>query len=132
MPLRIQCVTVDAREPASIARFWAAALGWRVTFEEPDEVAVEPPEGSSDPLPYPDLLFIRVPEDKQVKNRLHLDLRPDDQAEEVARHEGLGARRVDIGQGADVSWVVMADPEGNQFCVLRPLSPEEQEEAAAS
>ena len=99
-----------------------------MTFEEPDEVAVEPPEGTSGALPYPDLLFIRVPEDKRVKNRLHLDLRPDDQASEVARLEGMGARRVDIGQSADVSWVVMADPEGNEFCVLRALSKEEEQE----
>ena len=73
----------------------------------------------------PDLLFLRVPEPKTVKNRLHIDLRPDDQAAEVARLERLGARRVDVGQGADVSWVVLADPEGNEFCVLRPLTPEE-------
>jgi Glyoxalase-like domain len=56
-----------------------------------------------------------------VKNRLHLDLRPQDQAAEVARLENLGARRVDIGQGDDVSWVVLADPDGNEFCVLKPL-----------
>ena len=128
MPLRIQCVTVDSRDPAAIARFWASALGWRVTFEEADEVAVEPPEGTSGAVPYPDLLFIRVPDDKRVKNRLHLDLRPDDQASEVARLEGMGAQRVDIGQSADVSWVVMADPEGNEFCVLRALSKEEEQE----
>ena len=63
---------------------------------------------------------MRVPEDKAVKNRLHLDLRPLDQAAEVARLEGLGARRIDIGQ-RDTSWVVMADPDGNEFCVLRAL-----------
>ena len=68
----------------------------------------------------PDILFLRVPEGKAVKNRLHLDFRPDDQAAEVARLEGLGARRVDIGQG-DQSWVVLADPDGNEFCVLRVL-----------
>ena len=128
MPVRIRCVAVDSRDPAAIARFWASALGWRVTFEEPDEVAVEPPEGTSGTLPYPDLLFVTVPEDKQIKNRLHLDLRPDDQGAEVARLEQMGARRVDIGQSADVSWVVMADPEGNEFCVLRALSAEEEQE----
>lgn len=62
-----------------------------------------------------------VPEDKADKNRLHLDLRPDDQAAEVARLEELGARRVSVGQGPDATWVVMADPAGNEFCVLRPL-----------
>jgi len=68
-----------------------------------------------------------VPEGKTVKNRLHLDLRPEDQAAEVARLEALGARRVSVGQGVqgEVSWVVMADPEGNEFDVLRPLTAEE-------
>jgi Glyoxalase-like domain len=61
---------------------------------------------------------------KTVKNRLHLDLRPADQPAEVARLEALGARRVSIGQG-DVSWVVMADPEGNEFDVLPPLTADE-------
>ena len=63
-------------------------------------------------------LYSCVPETKTVKNRLHLDLRPDDQAAEVARLEALGATRVDIGQGDDVTWVAMADPEGNEFRVL--------------
>ncbi|HEX8001447.1 MAG TPA: VOC family protein [Mycobacteriales bacterium] len=115
MSLRIQCVTVDAHDPHGLAEFWAAALDWRRTVESDDEVAVEPPvEGI-------DLLFLRVPDGKTVKNRLHLDLRPDDQAAEVARLESLGARRVSIGQAPDVTWVVMADPEGNEFCVLRSL-----------
>ena len=73
----------------------------------------------------PDLLFLRVPERKEAKNRLHLDLRPEDRDAEVARLEGLGARRVDVGQGPDVTWVVMADPDGNEFCVLRALRPDE-------
>ena len=68
---------------------------------------------------HPDILFQKVPESKSVKNRVHLDLRPDDQFAEVERLLGLGARRVDIGQ-REVRWVVMADPEGNEFCVLRP------------
>jgi hypothetical protein len=98
-------------------------LGWRITFEDDDEVALEPPEGTPEDGVAPDLLFLRVPEAKSVKNRVHLDLRPDDQAAEVARLEALGASRVDIGQG-EVSWVVMADPDGNEFCVLAPR-PEE-------
>jgi hypothetical protein len=65
-----------------------------------------------------------LPEGKAVKNRLHLDLRPVDQAAEVARLEELGARRVSVGQG-DVGWVVMADPDGNEFDVLQPLTPDE-------
>jgi catechol 2,3-dioxygenase-like lactoylglutathione lyase family enzyme len=114
---RIQCVCIDAHDPSKIAAFWEAALGWRRTHDEPDEVALEPPEGSPENGVAPDLLFLRVPEDKTVKNRLHLDLRPDDQAAEVARLERLGARRISVGQGPDASWVVMADPDGNEFCV---------------
>ena len=62
---------------------------------------------------------------KTVKNRIHLDLRAEDQAAEVARIESLGGRRVSIGQSDDVTWIVMADPEGNEFCVLRAYTPEE-------
>ena len=69
----------------------------------------------------PDLLFLKVPEAKSLKNRLHIDLRPDDQQAEVSRLEALGAVRVSVGQTAEVTWVVLADPEGNEFCVLRPL-----------
>ena len=69
----------------------------------------------------PDLLFLKVPESKTVKNRLHLDLRPRDQQGEVERLESLGARRVFVGQSAEATWVVLADPEGNEFCVLRAL-----------
>ena len=83
----------------------------------------------------PGLLFLRVPEDKAVKNRLHLDLRPQDgsdQAAELERLLAMGARRVDVGQGSDVTWVVLADPEGNEFCLLRStLSDLAAEDAAA-
>ena len=120
MGIRIQCLCIDTADPAKIASFWQAALGWRRTHEEDGEVVLEPPAGSPEDGVAPDLLVLKVPEDKVVKNRLHLDLRPDDQAAEVARLEALGARRIDIGQG-EVSWVVMADPDGNEFDVLRPL-----------
>jgi predicted enzyme related to lactoylglutathione lyase len=123
--VRLQAVCVDARDPSAVASFWEAALGWRRTSDEPDEIALEPPAGSPEDGLVPELLFLRVPEEKSVKNRLHLDLRPDDQDAEVARLEGLGARRVDIGQ-RDVTWVVLADPEGNEFCVLRALRPDER------
>ena len=119
--LRIQCVCVDSRDPAATAGFWEAALGWRRTHEEPDEVVLEPPAGSAEDGVSPDLLFLRVPEAKTVKNRLHLDLRPADQAAEVARLESLGARRVSVGQGEEATWVVLADPDGNEFCVLKAL-----------
>ena len=125
MDIRIQCLCVDAAEPKKIASFWEAALGWRRTFDEDDEVVIEPPKGSPEDGVAPDILFLKVPEGKAVKNRLHLDLRPKDQAAEVARLEALGARRVHIGQGADSTWVVLADPDGNEFCVLRALRPEE-------
>lgn len=128
MSVRWQCICVDSTEPSRPATFWEQALGWRRTHDSPDEVVLEPPKGSREDGVSPDLLFLRVPETKTVKNRLHLDLRPDDQAAEVARLESLGARRVDIGQDAGVSWVVMADPDGNEFCVLRALTPEEPAE----
>jgi catechol 2,3-dioxygenase-like lactoylglutathione lyase family enzyme len=121
MDIRIQCLCIDTGDPARIASFWQSALGWRRTHESDDEVVLEPPTGSPEDGVAPDLLFLRVPEGKVVKNRLHLDLRPGDQAVEVARLEALGARRVSIGQG-EVSWVVMADPDGNEFDVLRPLT----------
>lgn len=120
MSLRWQCACIDSTDPATDATFWERALGWRRSHEEPDVVVLEPPAGSPEDGVAPDLLFVRVPETKAGKNRLHLDLRPDDQDAEVARLEGLGARRVDVGQG-QVSWVVMADPAGNEFCVLRAL-----------
>ena len=122
MSLRMQCVCIDAQEPASLASFWESVLGWRRTFEDADQIALEPPAGSAEDGIVPDLLFLRVPEEKRVKNRLHIDLRPDDQPAEVERLEALGAVRVDVGQTAEDTWVVLADPEGNEFCVLRALT----------
>ena len=125
MDIRIQCLCIDSAHPSRSANFWEAALGWRRTHDTDSEVVLEPPAGSPEDGVAPDLLFLKVPEPKSVKNRLHLDLRPVDQAAEVARLEALGAHRVDIGQG-DVSWVVLADPDGNEFCVLKPLDPESE------
>jgi hypothetical protein len=124
MSIRVQCLCIDSHDPDRLARFWAEALGWRRTHDSPEEIVLEPPVGSPEDGVAPDLLFLRVPDAKTVKNRLHLDLRPDDQAREVTRIEALGARRVSVGQGDDVPWVVLADPEGNEFCVLRPLPAE--------
>lgn len=114
MTLSIHCITVDCREPRSLAAWWAKALGYTVdeAGSNDDEVAIRG-EG-------PALLFIRVPEAKVVKNRLHLDLDSDDRDAEVARLNAMGARRADIGQRGEESWVVLADPEGNELCVLRP------------
>lgn len=125
MVLRIENVSIDSTSPAETAQFWAEVLDWRIVEDDDDEVALQPPADSPLFGKVLDILFLRVPEDKAVKNRLHLDLRPDDQAAEVARLEELGATRVDIGQG-EVTWVVMADPEGNEFCVLRTLTEAER------
>jgi len=122
MATRLVHLVVDAAEPARLARFWAAALRWEVGGEEDDEVDVLP--GG---YRYPDpaalaLVFVPVPEPKTVKNRVHLDLATTSaahQAAEVERLLGLGAVPADIGQG-DVPWQVLADPEGNEFCVLDP------------
>lgn len=118
MSLAINSLTVDCHDPAALARFWSAALDWPVLDQGEDEVLIAPFE-ERHPGVFP-VLFLRNPDEKRVKNRWPYDLAPDDQAAEVARLEGLGARRADIGQG-DVDWVVMADPEGNEFCVLRSL-----------
>jgi predicted enzyme related to lactoylglutathione lyase len=120
--VRWQCICVDTTDPGPVASFWEAALGWRRTHDEPDEVVLEPPAGSPEDGISPDLLFLRVPEGKSVKNRLHIDLRPDDQDIEIRRLEALGARRVTVGQTDEATWVVLADPDGNEFCVLRALT----------
>jgi catechol 2,3-dioxygenase-like lactoylglutathione lyase family enzyme len=125
MDIRIQCLCIDSPDPATIASFWQEALGWRRTWDEPGHVCLEPPAGSPEDGLVPDLLFLQVPETKTAKNRLHLDLRPKDQAAEVARLESLGAKRVDVGQNQDVTWVVLADPDGNEFCVLQALRRDE-------
>lgn len=123
MTLFVNSLTVDAHDPAALARFWAAALDWPILFEAEDEVMIAPFQ-ERHPGVYP-MLFNRNADIKSVKNRWHFDLAPTDQDAEVARLEGLGARRADIGQG-DVDWVVMGDPEGNEFCVLRSLPLEAQ------
>jgi predicted enzyme related to lactoylglutathione lyase len=114
MPTSIYTVTVDSADPKRLAEFWAALLDFKITFEDDEEVAIEPHDEAR-----PALSFFRVPDDKTVKNRIHFDLNPDDQAAEVERAKELGATEVDIGQ-KDVSWVVLADPEGNEFCILTP------------
>jgi hypothetical protein len=112
MALEWEQVVIDAQDPKALGRWWAEALGWMVVGEDDDELEIRPA-----PDRLPGLLFGSVPEAKAGKNRLHLDFRPADQAAEVARLLALGARPADVGQ-QDVSWVVLADPEGNEFCVL--------------
>lgn len=80
MSLRVQCLCVDARSPKTLAGWWETVLGWRRTHESEDEVVLEPPAGSKEDGVAPDLLFLRVSQPKASKNRLHIDLRPDDQA----------------------------------------------------
>ena len=125
MATRLVHAIVDANDPAALARFWADALGWVIGDVTDDEVDVWP-----DGYNYPDpsalpLVFVPVPEPKQGKNRVHLDLASastDDQASLVTRLRDLGAAPADIGQdrpgGSPVPWTVLADPEDNEFCVL--------------
>ncbi len=112
MGLEWEQTVVDAADPVALGRWWAVALGWVVVNDAPDDFEIRP---SADRLP--GLIFEPVSEPKVAKNRLHLDFRPADQGAEVDRLLALGAVRADVGQG-DQSWVVLADPEGNEFCVL--------------
>ncbi|MGP4003659.1 VOC family protein [Streptomyces sp. 8N706] len=115
MAVALYQIAVDAHDVRGLARFWCEVLNWKVLFDDPEEVVIGADEDA-----WPGIVFLPVPERKTVKNRLHLDLSPDDQAAEVERLLALGARRADVGQGEDATWVVLADPEGNEFCVLRP------------
>lgn len=113
-------IVVDAADALAQARWWAEVLGWTVHTDpdEPGFAAIEPPGASVAAVT---VLFAQVPEPKAVKNRVHLDVRPADgttQEDELARLLALGATPVDVGQG-DVTWHVLADPEGNEFCLLR-------------
>ncbi len=115
MSSRIAVIAIDAMEPRVVANFWCAVLGWRVVEEDHDGVSIAAPDGS-----WPSIDVEAVPEGKTVKNRLHLDLRAAGvtTAEELERLLALGARRTDLGQNPDASWVVLSDPEGNEFCLL--------------
>ena len=90
MSLRMQAITIDAADPAALSRWWASVLGWRVTFEADDEVVVEPTAGSPEDGVAADLLFVKVADEKAGKNRIHLDLRPDDRDAEVTPRRGAG------------------------------------------
>ncbi len=113
---------MNAGDDSAVGRFWAEALGWSVSSEERGVTNVEP-EGFVHPDPVAVCVdVLSVPEPKTVKNRVHVDLATTSvahQAELVARLKALGATPVDAGQG-DVPWTVLADPEGNEFCVLTP------------
>jgi hypothetical protein len=131
MTLRLTEVVVDCHDPEGLSRFWCAALGYHVVSADNGQVEIGPwPEEPADladqvrrgPV-VPTLIFVPVPEGKAVKNRLHLDLRPVDAEydDELTRLLALGATHADVGQGS-VRWTVLADPEGNEFCLLGPLS----------
>jgi hypothetical protein len=113
MTLRLWSIVVDARNPATLGHWWADILGWKVFYEADDEVVVTTPDERN-----PGIAFVKSDDAKVGKNRLHLDFAPGDRDAEVARLERLGARRADIGQTGDETWIVLLDPEGNEFCVL--------------
>jgi predicted enzyme related to lactoylglutathione lyase len=115
MPSRIAVIAIDAVRPRMVAEFWCNVLGWQVVDEDDGVISIAPPDGA-----WPTIDVLGVAEGKAVKNRLHLDLRADGVAtrDELERLLSIGARRVDVGQGPDVSWVVLGDPEGNEFCLL--------------
>lgn len=121
-------LAIDCADPGGLARFWCSVLDYEVHVEDGGLVTIGPPavaggKNHLGPVP-PTLTFACVPEGKTVKNRLHLDVSPADREQdaEVRRLLDLGARPADVGQG-DVSWVVLADPEGNEFCVLADRRP---------
>ena len=119
--IKIGYITIDCKDPGKISKFWEAVLGWKVTYVDESGAMLENSVKLEDGQKFPPILFGRNLDDKVGKNRMHFDLSPDDQAAEVARIEGFGGKRIEIGQSADPSttWVVMADIEGNEFCVLK-------------
>ena len=138
MTSRFSELVLDCHDPKLVAGFWCAALGYKIIEESTEVVEIGPedmPDGWTPELiakwkermrgapPAPTIVFAPVPESKTVKNRVHIDVSPlGSQAEEVERLIQLGATRADVGQG-DLRWVVMRDPEDNEFCVLRSLAP---------
>ncbi|MFJ4192343.1 VOC family protein [Kitasatospora sp. NPDC089509] len=122
MATRLVQINMKAQDDSVLGRFWAEALGWGVDSEGPGVTNLEPVG-----FAYPDptavcIDIITRPEPKTVKNRVHIDLATTSaahQVELVARLKDLGATLADVGQG-DVPWTVLADPEGNEFCVLEP------------
>jgi len=115
LSVRFDEIVVDCSDPAKLARFWAAALGYEIVDDEPDLASIEDPVADG-----PAMTFQRVAETKNGKNRVHFDLTVTDEVFERAKRtlEQLGAHEVDVGQGPDRSWAVMADPEGNEFCLV--------------
>ena len=119
MGCRMTELVLDCRDPRRLSAFWCDVLGWRVVDSSEDEVEIAAPEGG-----FPTMVFGLSTEPKREKLRLHIDVRPTDlpYADELARLRELGAVDADIGQ-TDVPWTVLADPEGNEFCLLGRLDP---------
>lgn len=113
MTLKFDEICIDAADVHALAAWWAEVLGWRQEPTDDGDAMLFAPPGAG-----PNWLFVAVPDDRVVKNRIHFDFCPEDQQAEVDRVIALGARHVDIGQKGDESWVVLADPEGNEFCIL--------------
>jgi catechol 2,3-dioxygenase-like lactoylglutathione lyase family enzyme len=133
MASRLTEISLDCHDPDRLAEFWCAVLDWVVIHREPGLVEIGPAGRDDGELldavrtgpVAPTIFFAQVPEEKVAKNRIHYDVSPVDrsQEDEVERLLALGATRADIGQAGDESWTVLADPEGNEFCVLRSLAP---------
>ena len=119
MACRFTELCIDANDPPALARWWADVLGYAITDEGDEGVELTGPPGAG-----PTIYFAKVAEGKAVKNRIHLDVNATDrdQDEELERLLALGARHADVGQG-EQTWVVLADPEGNEFCLLRSRVP---------
>ncbi|HEY6749213.1 MAG TPA: VOC family protein [Mycobacteriales bacterium] len=120
MACRISELVVDCADPEALAAFWCEVLGYEVLLrEEPGSVEIGPASGFGGPQPT--LVFSRSDEPKQGKLRLHVDVSPTDrdQDAELARLLAAGAKPADVGQAGDESWHVLADPEDNEFCLLR-------------
>lgn len=117
MPVRLHHIVIDTHDLPGLARFWTQALGWQVLSQREREVVIGPDVNA--PV---GICFMPVSDVKRAKNRVHLDLTTSaaDRDQEVERLLALGARRVDVGQTGEESWTVLADPEGNEFCVVRP------------
>jgi predicted enzyme related to lactoylglutathione lyase len=117
MPATLHHIVIDAHDLPRLAGFWTRALGWRVLSEREREIVIGPHVSAA-----LGICFMPSADPKVVKNRVHLDLTASagERDAEIERILGLGARRVDIGQTGDESWTVLADPEGNEFCVVRP------------
>jgi len=117
MPVRLHHIVIDAHDLPKLARFWTQALGWKVLSEREREIVI----GTDENAPV-GICFMPVTDQKIVKNRVHLDITTEaqDRDQEIDRLLGLGAQHADVGQTGNESWTVLADPEGNEFCVIRP------------